>query len=141
MTKITRKIYTTRKDLEDSSPKELTELLVRKAQTNPEGWTAQAAVDVNISFLDERKELRRVHRSGRPKGALGVARAVVERLAPKCDSFDALLLAMKHEKGAKGPVLDFEDDGSVIFLDEAKREHPISRKALKDYFREAKRRK
>ena len=141
MTKITRKVYTTRKDLEDSSPKELTELLVRKAQTNPDGWTAQAVVDVNISFLDERKELQRVHRSGRRKGAFGVARAVVERLTPQCDSFDALLLAMKREKGEKGPVLDFEDDGSVIFLDEARREHQISRKALKDYFREAKRRK
>lgn len=139
MKKRPRKTYTRREDVERSSPEELTELLFRKAQTNPEGWTASAAVGVNLAYLEERKELQRVHRSGRRKGAFGRARNVVERLAPSCATFDELLAAMRRETGPEREVAEIDEDNEVVAFDEKGRLKEVSFKSLRDYFREAKR--
>jgi len=93
MNEITRRIFTTRKDLEDSSPEELTELLFRMAQTNPEGWTAGAAVAVNVDFLEERKELQRVHRSGDALAHDGVVPGVPLRAAK-----ESLVMALQRRQ-------------------------------------------
>lgn len=91
MNKITRRIFTTRKDLEDGSPEELTEPLIGKAQTNPEGWTAGAAVAVNFDFLEERKELQRAHRSGDALAHDGVVPGVPLRAAK-----ESLVMALQR---------------------------------------------
>lgn len=138
--KVTRKRVTTTQAVAASSNDELIALFKEKASTNDEGWTMGAVVADTLSRLNKGDRVTRVLQKqgfGRPPGHYGVARRVVQRLAPSCATFDELLAAMQREKGADREVIDI-DDAEVTFYDRG-RSKSVAYATLRRYLRQAKR--